>query len=257
MDVLRKELNAFYESQKLDEEVLDYAILDKCRQNVEVAADVEQDCRVITDAASDRCYIYGRSFPALIGLTKEVLFLQEMNSSDEDDIYERIHPEDLVEKRMLEYDFFTFINTVAPENKLDYKATCHLRMRNLSREYIYVDNSTRILRLSPKNKVWLILCCYAVSPFQDSSHGILPRIVDLRNGEVTEVSFSGRRENILTQREKEILNYIRRGMLSKEIASKLNISVHTVNRHRQNILQKLSVDNSMEAVMAASMMKLF
>ena len=45
-------------------------------------------------------------------------------------------------------------------------------------------------------------------------------------------------------------------MLSKEIASTLYISVFTVNKHRQNILEKLSVDNSMEAVQTALAMKL-
>ena len=38
------------------------------------------------------------------------------------------------------------------------------------------------------------------------------------------------------------------GMFSKEISEKLNISIHTVNRHRQNILEKLQVDNMIEAI---------
>ncbi len=38
------------------------------------------------------------------------------------------------------------------------------------------------------------------------------------------------------------------GMISKSIAVKLGLSINTVNRHRQNILQKLRVRNSHEAV---------
>ncbi|HAE69089.1 MAG TPA: hypothetical protein DCG77_18235, partial [Sphingobacterium sp.] len=34
----------------------------------------------------------------------------------------------------------------------------------------------------------------------------------------------------------------------KRIAEKLGLSINTVNRHRQNILQKLRVRNSYEAV---------
>ena len=52
----------------------------------------------------------------------------------------------------------------------------------------------------------------------------------------------------LTKREKEILLLIRRGFLSKEIASKLNLSIYTVNNHRKNILAKLNVDNVIEAI---------
>ena len=35
--------------------------------------------------------------------------------------------------------------------------------------------------------------------------------------------------------------------MSKEIAILLSISIHTVNRHRQNILSKLKADTSIEA----------
>ena len=52
----------------------------------------------------------------------------------------------------------------------------------------------------------------------------------------------------LTRREKEILLLIRQGFLSKEIASKLNLSIYTVNNHRKNILAKLNVDNVIEAI---------
>ena len=41
---------------------------------------------------------------------------------------------------------------------------------------------------------------------------------------------------------------IRQGFLSKEIASKLNLSIYTVHNHRKNILAKLNVDNVIEAI---------
>lgn len=43
---------------------------------------------------------------------------------------------------------------------------------------------------------------------------------------------------------------IHSGKPSKQIAAILGISVYTVNRHRQNILAKLSVGNSIEAITA-------
>ena len=52
----------------------------------------------------------------------------------------------------------------------------------------------------------------------------------------------------LTKREKEILLLIRQGFLSKEIASKLNLSIYTVHNHRKNILAKLNVYNVIEAI---------
>jgi len=257
MDILRKELNAFYKGQNLKEENLDYSILSDCRHQVDVTVGVESDCRVITDAATDSCYIFGGRFAYLIGLSDSNLYARNMNSSDEDVIYNRIHPEDLVDKRMLEYDFFRFIDTISDCHKLDYKATCQLRIKDRRGKYIYVDNSTRVMRLSPNGRVWLILCCYDLSPIQDASHGgIVSRIINCVTGEISNPQLAERRAHILTDREKEILNLIKEGKPSKQIADILSISIHTVNRHRQNILEKLSVGNSVEAIMAATLMRL-
>jgi len=44
---------------------------------------------------------------------------------------------------------------------------------------------------------------------------------------------------------------IGQGLFSKEIADRLNISIHTANNHRQNIHQKLNVNKSIEALNAA------
>jgi len=56
----------------------------------------------------------------------------------------------------------------------------------------------------------------------------------------------------LTKRETEILKLVKEGYLSKEISSKLFISLHTVNTHRQRFLEKLGAQNSFEAVNFAS-----
>ncbi len=256
MDVLRKELEAFYESQRLEEEVLDEKVLEWERTNIRIATEVENDCRVITDAAADFCYIYGGKFSCLMGLNSEWPFSQQMDSSDEDVIYNRMHPEDLVDKRMLEYEFFKFVDKVEPCQKQDFKATCTIRLRDREEKYINVYNTTRVLHLSPNGKIWLILCTYDLAPDQESLPGIEPRILNSLTGEIIHPNLSERRSRILTQREKEILKLIREGKLSKQIADILGISQNTVNRHRQNILEKLSVGNSVEAVMAASAMKL-
>ena len=50
--------------------------------------------------------------------------------------------------------------------------------------------------------------------------------------------------NALSQREIEIINFIKKGFSSKEIAESLEISVKTVEVHRYNILKKLNLKNS-------------
>ena len=52
----------------------------------------------------------------------------------------------------------------------------------------------------------------------------------------------------LTPREKEVLTYIAEGYTNREIAEQLVISVKTVDRHRENIMQKLNLHNRVELV---------
>jgi DNA-binding CsgD family transcriptional regulator len=53
--------------------------------------------------------------------------------------------------------------------------------------------------------------------------------------------------NILSPREMEILKQVGEGLTSKESDDILSISIHIVNRYRQNILEKLKVKNSVSA----------
>lgn len=53
---------------------------------------------------------------------------------------------------------------------------------------------------------------------------------------------------ILSPREKEILDYLSKGYLYKEIASALFISKDTVKKHIQHIYEKLHVQNKMDAL---------
>ena len=54
-----------------------------------------------------------------------------------------------------------------------------------------------------------------------------------------------------TPREREIILLSRDGLMCKEIADRLNISINTVNNHKKNIFQKLGINNTMEMVQYA------
>ena len=55
-----------------------------------------------------------------------------------------------------------------------------------------------------------------------------------------------------TEREKEIILLCRDGFLSKEIASRLNISSRTVENHKNNIFKKIGINNTIEMVQYAT-----
>jgi two-component system response regulator NreC len=57
--------------------------------------------------------------------------------------------------------------------------------------------------------------------------------------------------DLLTSREREILQLLAEGKSNKELATALNISPYTVETHRSHILQKLNLHNSAELVLYA------
>jgi NarL family two-component system response regulator LiaR len=89
---------------------------------------------------------------------------------------------------------------------------------------------------------------------------ILEAIIDLMNGgspmsnEIARkvVMAFNKKQNPelaqLTTREKETLQLLAEGLLYKEIAARLSISLETVKRHCFNIYQKLHVSNRSEAI---------
>ncbi len=52
-------------------------------------------------------------------------------------------------------------------------------------------------------------------------------------------SFSKKEE--LSERESDVLKWLAKGLSNKEIADRLNISIHTVNTHRRNIMDKTGI----------------
>jgi DNA-binding NarL/FixJ family response regulator len=57
--------------------------------------------------------------------------------------------------------------------------------------------------------------------------------------------------DLLTDREKEILQLLAEGKSNKEAAALLNVSLHTVETHRTHIMQKLNLHNTAEIVLYA------
>jgi DNA-binding NarL/FixJ family response regulator len=57
--------------------------------------------------------------------------------------------------------------------------------------------------------------------------------------------------DLLTTREREILQLLAEGKVNKEVAATLNLSLHTVETHRSNIFQKLNLHSGAELILYA------
>ena len=140
-----------------------------------------------------------------------------------------------------------FIYSLPKEERNDYRQIFQFRMLNAKGQYVNVVSRHQVLEKDMDGNAWIVMGIMDISPDQVLTGQVKRTIINRKTGEIIPPSLI-RAERKLTVREKEILLLIARGLLSKEIARKLNISIYTINNHRKNILSKLNVDNMIEAI---------
>jgi len=84
----------------------------------------------------------------------------------------------------------------------------------------------------------------AIMEVQNGNTYICPEVKNILSDQMLNEEDTMAGLNQLSEREIEVINQIRDGLSSKEIADKLAISIKTVEVHRHNILKKLKVKNT-------------
>ena len=226
--------------------------LENSKRIAEMYAKLENCISVLSDLKARRSYIYYGAVAEHLGLEQKA----EIKSIWEDELLNRVHSEDLQKKYRLEFQFFQLLNTVEVNERVDYSVITKLRIKDKDGKYMLIKHRLVYIGSSEDGSIWLALCLYNI--IYDHPEFKVPQgvIINTRSGKIIDYkneTFS----DLLSAREKEILQLIRHGRRSKEIADKLSLSINTVNRHRQNIFQKLNVTNALEACRIAETTGLF
>lgn len=217
-----------------------------CLENAKVVAQLyskfENGISVLSDMKARKSYIYYGAVADALGLTRRP---NEINSIWEDELLGVIHNDDLQKKYRLELRYFQLLNSTAVIDRSDYEVITKLRVQRIDGKTLFLKHRLLYISSSPDNSIWLALCLYNLIPDYPGFDAPGGLILNTRTGCI--VGSEERFPEILSSREKEIMQSIRQGKRSKEIAEKLTLSINTVNRHRQNIFQKLNVSNALEA----------
>ena len=168
-----------------------------------------------------------------------------IEASQEIDIEKLVHPDDWEVVRRIDKKVWEFLNTLPEEEKLAYKYIYELRVLERGK-YVRMIYQMRILAFKEDN--FLAMGIIDIAPEQSANTSVRFQIKNCLTDEIVPFAIESAADTLLTPREREVLALAKEGMFSKEISEKLNISIHTVNRHRQNILEKLQVDNIIEAI---------
>ncbi len=226
--------------------------LEQYRHIAQLYAHIENAIAVLSDLKNDKSYIYAGGLAKTLGISNHDA---EIDSIWEDVIFNLIHPDDLLQKHMLELQYFHFLKHIPILERHNYHVISKIRMCNQKGQYVWISHRMFYVRNSPNGSIWLALCLYNFAHFSENTESYEGYIVNSVTGQIIQ-SENQESRNLLSKREIEILRLIKIGKRSKEIADVLSISINTVNRHRQNILEKLRVTNSIEACRIASSLNL-
>ena len=223
-------------------------LLSEALSYAEAMAAVENTIAVVSDLSRGKSYIRAGKFAKMIGITG----YEQENSIWETKILKQMPEEELGEKIKAELRFYHFLRHLPKSQRGSYYLMSKLRFIGtngtvtdvLHRMYYMYDNESETVRIA--------VCLYGPCPKEFNSRSIA---VNSITGIVEELTSSDDKR-ILSARERQVLSLIDCGMKSSDISERLNISIHTVSRHRQEILSKLKVKNSIEACRLAKSMEL-
>lgn len=214
----------------------------------------ENSIAVLSDLKNNHSYIYNGALANVLGIST-IGTNQEIESIWEEEIYAKVHPDDLAARHLLELHFFHLLRKVPIELRSNFRTHSVIRMQNKSNEYIPVLHRTFYQLSSSNGSLWLALCLYNFATDIDNRQGFGGIIQNTATGEII-YSNCESVGDILSPRECQVLSLIEQGFASKEIALRLSISKNTIDRHRQNIMEKLRVNNSIEALKVAKALKI-
>lgn len=202
----------------------------------------------------DMSFQYIKGLENILGHDANILYTKKLEH-----LVEWVHPEDVQKVLGLAVHYFTFLGQQPLEKRLDFWPSINFRMRKANGDYLRVLEQVICLQVDEEGRI-----THALKYFTDISHlnysgEVVLAVLDTKDNtgkqfytwKANSAGANGT-DNIvktdLSEREKDILALVAKGLTSKEIAQKLQISHHTVNKHRENMLRKTGSKNLNEVL---------
>lgn len=167
---------------------------------------------------------------------------------------EKIHVADLEVLKVHKKNIIEFANSLNEHQRMNYLFRNDFRLKNKQGDFIRILQKVMIFEVNECKEITkLILQHEDISGIKKSNQMTLsyigmenePSYLDVKTKKVVG------NKNILTKRERQILNLLSKGFSSADIAHQLFISVLTVQTHRKNILSKTKCKSVLELIVMA------
>jgi DNA-binding CsgD family transcriptional regulator len=167
-------------------------------------------------------------------------------------VFNRLTPEDrlIIQNAVLRRMHFTQTRTDLDLRTAKFNAMFRMRKDNDKVAVLYHQSFP--LYVDERGNAAYMLCIDSEMPFAPT--GKLPQCVltyQDKNGRYHHEDL-GEEENLdgkrITRRELEVLRLLVQGKNSQQIADEIQLSTHTINKHRQNLLSKSRCKNTAELI---------
>jgi len=246
-------IEELWAKQQISAPDVDYNLWNRKRKLIKQSAENNPGCIFTVDVFKGIYDFASDNFARIFGYNPN--WIRTINKQG-DLLEENIHPDDREQIADEQIRHSDFIYSLPFENRNDYSTTYQFRMLNRKKEYINIISRQQIIQKDRNGKAWIVMGIMDIAPDQVITDKIKYSVLNLKTGDVFSPSDESQSGKPLTAREKEILCFIRQGLLTKEIALRLGLSTYTVSNHRKNILAKLNANNSIEAINQANSMGL-
>lgn len=200
-----------------------------------------------------RCYLYiDPSCKTVLGYELDslvkggpALYTSLWNKADYKVFNEKIFPEGMA-----------FLKKQHPADYPNFSFSFNYRIQNKNGYYLtMLQRSTYFLAAEDGSPLAAVGFTIDISDFKDDTK-IIHSIEKIdrhyhtlsKTPILKSVYFPDKCVEVVSNREREVLQLIYEGLSSKEIAEKLFVSINTVNNHRRNMLQKTGTKNANDLI---------
>jgi DNA-binding CsgD family transcriptional regulator/PAS domain-containing protein len=206
---------------------------------------------IIFDQISNNCSYISSNSKQILGYER-----RELVSEGIDFLHQIIYPEDLyVIRHDIIKDILDILPKISKNEQNNLRFSFNYRMKHKEGSYLHILQSGSsfnplISGISMVRKATLT----DISRFK-GDHSIILKIEKVED-DYSQIIFSetyypGPKDDLLTKKELEVLQWILKGFNSKTIAEKMFTSFHTIQTHRKHMLEKINAKNTADLILYA------
>lgn len=202
----------------------------------------------ITNTQDLKFEYVSKNFSSCLGIDANDLKVKGMRY-----FWSRIHPDDIdvwlsALNSLMEFT----INDIAEDKRQNANYTWNYRLKNAKGDYVNIIQNTTPLAFDSDMKPIIGLAHYTVLDANIKMQITASAKLLNDKNEYETIYFNNHSQKLLqggiSNRERDVVRLLVLNNSSKQISEKLNISSHTVDTHRRNILKKLNISSTGELI---------